>query len=104
MSEDERFTDEKLDEIVSILEDGDSFYAESSMCWDKELASAADEASDAIRYLRRRLVESDRQRETLEHVVADLRNNVFGGSNEVTRAYSAPEEDRPLLPPWEKDA
>ena len=26
----------------------------------------------------------------------------FSGSNEVSRSYSAPEEPKPLLPPWEK--
>lgn len=25
----------------------------------------------------------------------------FAGGNEVSKAYSAPEEDKPLLPPWE---
>lgn len=82
MSEDERFTDAKLDEIVSILDEGENFYAESSLWFDSRLAAAADDASEAIGRLRRKLAEAERKCELLEHIEADLKDRIrsLGGN------------------------
>jgi len=37
----------------------------------------------------------------LDESGASCDRSLFAGSNEVSRAYSAPETDKPLLPPWE---
>ena len=37
----------------------------------------------------------------LDAMAASCDRSKFSGSNEVSRAYSAPEEDKPLIPPWE---
>ena len=36
----------------------------------------------------------------LDEMGASCDRTKFGGSNEVSQSYSAPEEDKPLLPPW----
>lgn len=42
--------------------------------------------------------------EYVEYCLEDVKPSEFAGSNEVSRSYSAPDGDRPLLPGWEVDA
>jgi len=37
----------------------------------------------------------------LDEMGASCDRTKFGGNNEVSQSYSAPETDKPLLPPWE---
>ena len=46
-------------------------------------------------------VEAAKRIEELAKCCRDITDRVFSGSNEASKAYTAPEEDKPLLPPWE---